>query len=73
MQLRKYENLGRSDMALILQRKIWIRELQALAEGRALKPWIRSERLVELRSYSHVPEETERQAPQSMQPHNART
>jgi 5,5'-dehydrodivanillate O-demethylase oxygenase subunit len=58
IQLRKYENLGRSDMALILQRKIWVRELQALADGKILTPWTRTERLVELRSYSHVPEET---------------
>jgi 5,5'-dehydrodivanillate O-demethylase len=54
--LRKYENLGRSDMALILQRKIWLRELQALADGESLTPWTRTERLAELRSYSHVPE-----------------
>jgi 5,5'-dehydrodivanillate O-demethylase len=55
--LRKYENLGRSDIALILQRKIWVRELQALADGNPLTPWTRTERLAELRSYSHVPEE----------------
>jgi len=56
IELRKYENLGRSDMALILQRKIWVRELQALADSRPLKPWTRTERLAELRSYSHVPD-----------------
>jgi hypothetical protein len=33
IELRKKENLGRSDTALILQRKIWVRELQALADG----------------------------------------
>ena len=58
VELRRHENLGRSDMALILQRKIWIRELQALADGKPLTPWTRTERLAELRSYSHVPEET---------------
>ena len=57
IELRKYENLGRSDMALILQRKIWVRELQALADGKPLTPWTRTEGLAELRSYSHVPEE----------------
>jgi len=56
IELRKYENLSRSDMALILQRKIWVRELQALADSRPLKPWTRTERLAELRSYSHVPD-----------------
>jgi 5,5'-dehydrodivanillate O-demethylase oxygenase subunit len=56
IELRQYENLGRSDMALILQRKIWVRELQALADGKPLTPWTRTGRLAELRSYSHVPE-----------------
>jgi hypothetical protein len=59
IELRKHENLGRSDMGLILQRKIWVRELQALADGKPLTPWKRTERLVELRSYSHVPEEAQ--------------
>ena len=36
---RKNETLGRSDNGLILQRKIWARELQALAEGRPIKQW----------------------------------
>jgi hypothetical protein len=58
IELRQYENLGRSDMALILQRKIWVRELQALADDNPLTPWTRTERLAKLRSYSHVPEET---------------
>jgi 5,5'-dehydrodivanillate O-demethylase len=31
--------LGRSDVAIILMRKIWLRELRALAEGRPLKTW----------------------------------
>ena len=54
-ELRKKENLGRSDTPLILQRKIWIRELQALADGTPLTPWNRSERLRHLISYSHLP------------------
>jgi len=53
--LRKKENLGRSDAPLILQRKIWIRELQALAENKPLTPWHRPERLIHLISYSHLP------------------
>ena len=50
------ENLGRSDTALILQRKIWVRELQALADGTPLTAWHRSDRLAQLISYSHLPE-----------------
>ena len=56
IELRKKENLGRSDTALILQRKIWIRELQALADGIPLTAWHRSDRLAQLISYSHLPE-----------------
>ena len=56
IELRKKENLGRSDTALILQRKIWVRELQALADGTLLTAWHRSERLAQLISYSHLPE-----------------
>ena len=55
-QLRKNENLGRSDTPLILQRKIWVRELQALADGKPLTDWHRSERIRQLISYSHVPD-----------------
>jgi 5,5'-dehydrodivanillate O-demethylase len=36
---RDSERLGRSDAAVILMRKIWTRELRALAEGRPLKAW----------------------------------
>jgi 5,5'-dehydrodivanillate O-demethylase len=36
---RERERLGRSDKAVILLRKIWERELRALAEGRPLKQW----------------------------------
>jgi 5,5'-dehydrodivanillate O-demethylase len=41
---RSNERLGASDAALILLRKIWERELQALAEGRPLKQWTHPER-----------------------------
>jgi len=36
---REDERLGRSDLMVILLRKIWLRELRALAEGRPLKTW----------------------------------
>ena len=43
---RDVERLGRSDVAIILLRQIWQRELAALAAGRALKHWSRPQRLV---------------------------
>jgi 5,5'-dehydrodivanillate O-demethylase len=36
---RTHERLGREDVPLILLRRIYVRELQALAEGRPLKAW----------------------------------
>jgi 5,5'-dehydrodivanillate O-demethylase len=36
---RSQEHLGRVDVGVILMRKIWQRELAALAEGRALTQW----------------------------------
>ena len=36
---RTEEHLGRSDVGIIVFRKIWERELTALAEGRPLKKW----------------------------------
>jgi 5,5'-dehydrodivanillate O-demethylase len=36
---RTQEHLGRSDAGIILFRKIWQRELSALARGRPLKKW----------------------------------
>jgi 5,5'-dehydrodivanillate O-demethylase len=36
---RSDERLGRSDAGVLLLRKLWSRELQALAEGRPLKCW----------------------------------
>ena len=50
LELRKKEWLGRSDRALILIRKIWERELQALEDGKPLKQWVRSEQLAALHS-----------------------
>ena len=42
---REHEQLGRSDAAVILVRKIWQRELSALKEGKSLKQWRRTARL----------------------------
>ena len=42
---REHERLGRSDATLILLRRLWTRELRALAEGQPLKAWSRRERL----------------------------
>jgi len=42
---RVNERLGRSDVAIILLRKIYQRELRALREGRPLKAWTRPARL----------------------------
>jgi 5,5'-dehydrodivanillate O-demethylase len=39
---RQHERLGRSDAAVILLRRVWSRELRALAEGRPLKQWSRT-------------------------------
>jgi 5,5'-dehydrodivanillate O-demethylase len=36
---RSHERLGRMDAGVILLRKIWERELLALAEGRSIKQW----------------------------------
>ena len=36
---RTQERLGRTDTAIILLRKLWTRELRALAEGRPLTAW----------------------------------
>jgi 5,5'-dehydrodivanillate O-demethylase len=38
---RTRERLGRSDAVVILFRKLWARELRALAEGHPLKQWQR--------------------------------
>ncbi len=39
---RASERLGRTDVGVILLRKLWQRELQALAEGQRLKQWTTS-------------------------------
>jgi 5,5'-dehydrodivanillate O-demethylase len=36
---RTQEHLGRTDVAIVLKRKLWARELRALAEGRPLTQW----------------------------------
>ena len=43
---RKSERLTRADVGLMLYRKIWQREVMALAEGRPLKNWHRSEAVI---------------------------
>lgn len=43
---RDAERLGRSDVAIILLRRIWRRELSALGAGGELKQWRRPEKLV---------------------------
>jgi 5,5'-dehydrodivanillate O-demethylase len=43
---RQRDRLGRSDVLVIALRRIWERELRALAEGRPLKRWQRAGRLV---------------------------
>jgi len=42
---REHERLGRSDVAIIMMRKVWSRELRAFAEGEPLKTWTRTERI----------------------------
>jgi 5,5'-dehydrodivanillate O-demethylase len=43
---RKNEHLGRADVPVILLRKLWARELRALAEGRPLQEWRRTPDMV---------------------------
>lgn len=42
---RRFEHLIRADVGVLLYRKVWEREVMALAEGRAMKEWIRPEQL----------------------------
>ncbi len=42
---RTHERLGRSDAVVILMRKLWLRELQKLADGQPIKRWHRSGRV----------------------------
>ena len=37
---RQAEHLGKEDVGVILLRKVWARELQALADGRPLTEWV---------------------------------
>ncbi|HWP29662.1 MAG TPA: aromatic ring-hydroxylating dioxygenase subunit alpha [Chloroflexota bacterium] len=46
IQDRRQERLGRSDVLVILLRRIWARELRAFAEGRPLTAWTRPPGLV---------------------------
>jgi 5,5'-dehydrodivanillate O-demethylase len=43
---RDAEHLGQSDASIIHYRSLWLRELQALLDGRPLKPWYRTEEQV---------------------------
>ncbi len=43
---RAQDRLGRSDVLVIILRRIWARELQALAEGRPLTAWTRPPGLI---------------------------
>jgi 5,5'-dehydrodivanillate O-demethylase len=45
---RQKDRLGQSDKGIILLRKIWERELRALAEGRPLKAWSRPKHRLDL-------------------------
>jgi hypothetical protein len=48
---RKSERLIRSDAGVVLQRKLWEREVAANAEGRPVKQWMRTEAIIN--SYRH--------------------
>ncbi len=39
---RSFERLGRGDVGVIMIRRLWIREMQALADGKPLKDWTRT-------------------------------
>jgi 5,5'-dehydrodivanillate O-demethylase len=43
---RSQDHLGRSDVGVILLRKIWRRELEALARGQSIKRWTRAPGIV---------------------------
>jgi 5,5'-dehydrodivanillate O-demethylase len=43
---RSQDHLGRSDVGVILLRKIWRRELEALAKGQPIKRWMRAPAVV---------------------------
>jgi 5,5'-dehydrodivanillate O-demethylase len=39
---RTRENLGSSDLGVVAVRRVWRQELQALADGRAIKTWVKN-------------------------------
>ena len=43
---RSQDHLGRSDVGVILLRKIWRRELEAVAKGQPIKRWVRAAGIV---------------------------
>ena len=43
---RSQDHLGRSDVGVILLRKIWRRELEAIAKGQPIKRWVRAPGIV---------------------------
>jgi 5,5'-dehydrodivanillate O-demethylase len=47
------EHLGSTDVGVILKRKIWERELKALAEGKPLKDWVSPAGLAEKQEKRH--------------------
>jgi 5,5'-dehydrodivanillate O-demethylase oxygenase subunit len=47
---RPTEHLGRSDATVILKRRVWQRELKALAEGRPIKEWTEPAGLADMTS-----------------------
>jgi len=47
---RQHELLGRTDMVIVLLRRLWMRELRALSEDKPLKQWRRDEELLTLPS-----------------------
>jgi 5,5'-dehydrodivanillate O-demethylase len=38
---RSNERLGQSDRGIVLMRRLWSREMQAISEGKPLKAWKR--------------------------------
>jgi 5,5'-dehydrodivanillate O-demethylase len=56
---RSEEKLGRSDVLVALLRKIWARELRALAEGRPLKQWERTAGIVTTTGLEHLSKNAE--------------
>jgi hypothetical protein len=47
---RPQEHLGRADAAVVLQRRLWIRELKKLRRGEPLKAWRYDPELVPARA-----------------------